>query len=236
MERLGHVLRDALDCLADFGLATRVAFGICGMFAFTCEAATVKWDVITFYEGASYTTRVYSDGSYLQATDFVSSGPAPMMFVVEMCYRSNGELDGTVGTVTPGWEQDQLVDFTAAWVEANVGDVVNREYIESARTYFFRAVIYGYDGFDTGYINVNIGETHYLAWAGASESNPYGATFGWMSFTLDDEGRLLVLNSAWDIDGDPIVVGMGGIPEPSSALLLLLGGALLALRRVLNDH
>ncbi len=35
MERLANVLRDALAWLADFGLATLVAFGVCGMFAFT---------------------------------------------------------------------------------------------------------------------------------------------------------------------------------------------------------
>ena len=198
---------------------------------FCCEAATIKWDAVTIYEGASYTTKVYSDGRYREATDFVSSGPAPMMFIVEMTYQPNGELYGTTSKIVPGWAEDQTVDFTAAWVEAKVGDVVDREYIENARTYFFRAVLYGYDGFDTGYIYANVGEIYYLAWAGATVSDPYADTFGWMSFTIDEAGKLQVLNSAWDVDGDPIVVGIDAIPEPSSALLLLVGGVSLALRR-----
>ena len=197
----------------------------------TCRAATVEWNSIALYDGVSNTTRVFNDGSYLQETYYFAHGPAPMWFVVEMRYQQSGDPYRTTGVISPGWEQDQLVDFTSAWVKADVGDVVNREYIENARIYFFRTVIYGYDGFDTLYIDADFGEPLYLAWAGATQSDPYNATFGWMALTLDDAGRLKILNSAWDVDGDPIVVGELPIPEPSGALLLLLGGALLMARR-----
>ena len=45
------------------------------------------------------------------------------------------------------------------------------------------------------------------------------------------EGDCTSVRSAWDIDGDLVVVGMGPISEPSSVLLLLVGGVMLALRR-----
>ena len=72
-------------------------------------------------------------------------------------------------------------------------------------------------------------ESVYLGFASqpATMTNP--TTCGWIELGLDGEGALTVVRSAWDRDGDPIRVG--ATPEPSSALLLLVGGALLALRR-----
>ncbi len=194
-----------------------------------CGAATVDWNKIALEESSTYTSSL-GDGSYLQETYYFARGPAPMWFRVSNLYQPNGEpYEGIGSGISPAWTQDLAVDFTAAWVEARIGDMVNREYIENASSYFFRTIIYGYDGFDTGGSVINSGETLYLAWAGATEANPYDATFGWMALTLDDAGKLKILTSAWDRDGDPIMVG--AIPEPSSALMLLVGSALLALRR-----
>ena len=54
-------------------------------------------------------------------------------------------------------------------------------------------------------------------------------TCGWVELGLDDGGALVAIRSAWDKDGDSILIG--AIPEPSSGSLLLVGGAMLALRR-----
>ena len=58
--------------------------------------------------------------------------------------------------------------------------------------------------------------------------------YGWVEIGWGEYGNdPVVLSSAWDADGGPMIVGGGSAltPEPSSALLLLVGGALLALRR-----
>lgn len=78
-------------------------------------------------------------------------------------------------------------------------------------------------------IRIDKGKSVYLAFAVQRSDAIESSTCGWVELGLDDNGDLTALRSAWDIDGDPIMVG--GIPEPSSGLLLLIGGALLAIRR-----
>ena len=55
--------------------------------------------------------------------------------------------------------------------------------------------------------------------------------YGWVEFGYDDSNGLIAVSGALDLDGGPMIVGGGSIPEPSSGLLLLLGAAGLALRR-----
>ena len=56
-----------------------------------------------------------------------------------------------------------------------------------------------------------------------------GTRYGWFQIGVDQAGELNILSSAWDLDGDAIVVG--AIPEPTSGMLVLLGMAALALKR-----
>ena len=59
--------------------------------------------------------------------------------------------------------------------------------------------------------------------------------YGWVEIVVASDGRISLGRSALDLDGGPMIVGggawEGATPEPASGLLLLLGGALLALRR-----
>lgn len=52
--------------------------------------------------------------------------------------------------------------------------------------------------------------------------------YGWVHVSVDENLDMTLLGDGINLDGGPVTVG---IPEPSSALLLLLGCALMALRR-----
>ena len=54
--------------------------------------------------------------------------------------------------------------------------------------------------------------------------------YGWAHVSIDDDLRMTLLGADINLTGGAVTVG-GTTPEPSSALLLLVGGALLALRR-----
>ena len=53
--------------------------------------------------------------------------------------------------------------------------------------------------------------------------------YGWVHVSVDDDLRMTLLGSDINLTGGAVTVGV--TPEPTSALLLLVGGALLALRR-----
>ncbi len=56
--------------------------------------------------------------------------------------------------------------------------------------------------------------------------------YGWMKIGVNGAGEIVPKAAAIDLDGGAMIVGGGAfIPEPTSGLLLLVGGAMLALRR-----
>lgn len=123
----------------------------------------------------------------------------------------------------------------SVWVrQMSYGEVVGAESMRGeGLTYFYHAEK-GHSGIDSDYA---VAPNSYLAIcveAGVPR-DPFYA-YGWVELGWDENGYPpgpVVLASAWDADGGPMIVGGGSalIPEPSSALLLLVGGALLALRR-----
>ena len=75
----------------------------------------------------------------------------------------------------------------------------------------------------------------YLAFVCQEAASTTGYIYGWVELEIDSNGNLNVVDSAYDLDGGPMVVGggawTGGIPEPSGGMLFLLGVVALGLRR-----
>ena len=118
-----------------------------------------------------------------------------------------------------------------SFVLAEKGDVVNAGYMNSKIQFFAHAKYCDWEDSETHTdypLILDPGDVYYLAFSSESYQEPV-FTYGWVELGYTTEAGLQVLASAWDRDGDSIVVG--AIPEPTSGLLLLLGVAGLALKR-----
>lgn len=118
-------------------------------------------------------------------------------------------------------------EFANTFAIADFGDVVSHDYMEAKGEYFAWAK-YNNPAEITDY-TITIDRTDRVYLAFVSEYPDVPPTYGWMELGQDDAGMLKVYSSAWDLDGNLIAVG--AMPEPSSAVLLLMGVALLTIRR-----
>ncbi len=136
---------------------------------------------------------------------------------------------GTDLQVSTGAER--YLEYANTFALACYGDIVTDNYMESKGEWFAYA---RYSDFNnershSDYsILVTPDESVFLAFRSETMFNE-APIFGWVELGQDASGKLVALQSAWDKNGTSIMVG--GIPEPSSSILLLVGGALLALRR-----
>ena len=55
--------------------------------------------------------------------------------------------------------------------------------------------------------------------------------FGWCHVSLDENLKMSLLDVGIGFNGEPVIVGVGPIPEPSGCLLMVMGIAALGLRR-----
>jgi len=125
-------------------------------------------------------------------------------------------------------------EYYSIWVaQATKGDIVNYESMQSpGREYFYRWEGGSSPQFSSDYdIPIEWGETVYLAMSTVvKDGDESYLAYGWVELGMNGEDPV-VKSSAWDVDGGAMIVGGGAIPEPSAAMLLLLGVAGLALRR-----
>ena len=115
-----------------------------------------------------------------------------------------------------------------AWFLVLYGDVINAETIRTATQLEFYDSVYGQE--HEGGTLIADRRDFYLAF----EASEYGVEdgqswYGWAHVSVDDDLRMTLLGSGIGLNGESVIAG--AVPEPFGGLLLLLGMAVLALRR-----
>ena len=124
--------------------------------------------------------------------------------------------------LTPMPVQDNL------WVLAYFGDVIGQDTIDAAVRL---PLTWWYDDETTGGVLVENPSDFYLAFKVDEYEVPDGRSwYGWVRVSVGDDLKMSLLDYGINLDGGPVVVGVV-TPEPSAALLVVLGLGLLGLRR-----
>ena len=188
-------------------------------FSMSIYASAVERDIFsshTMYSGAGSDLNVYY-------YNIVSP---------ELGVTYNRNARGNISSITSKGYTN-AGDSAAKWIIANAGDVLTANYFdvvtESFADYWFSGdtSIYGNQA-----ISVSQGETIYAALVGrTSVPEEIGSEYyyAWVELSVATTG--LTLEHSAFMTSEGLVVGGGAVPEPTSALLLLLGVAGIALRR-----
>ena len=210
---------------------------MCG--SYSLHAANVLWDCFDLSGTAATVT---SEGEYYLAWQMPGSNP----YYGVIQYADTGFLVSRSGMNTILTDHTHVMTSVVFWMQVVPEIVVDQALFDSATSLFSDP-----SSFVTGEpsssrmepIVVNGNQDIYLAvasyWACPDTSTPSGYNidkdnpyFGWVGLNVN-QGEVSLLGSYVDLDHNPVIAGKyeSLIPEPSSALLLLVGGALLALRR-----
>jgi hypothetical protein len=180
---------------------------VIGFSAF-CSASTVEWNSIIVEK--------YSEEMY------ITSWPPLYMSGIQDsdCLWLSGHVSNNL-------------TYGSFWVEVYAGDVITGQALAETEYLFFAYAGQSSDGqaieFSDYPIELKKGASTYLAVV--LDIGHEGREFwsGWVELTLDENGDVVALSSAFDWSGGPLIVG--AVPEPTSGLLLLLGISILSLRR-----
>ena len=191
-----------------------------------CQAANVLWDCVEIHSYTDYFSR--KTGFQLLYDHFESPQTNPS-FWVDLPVICTRLLLETTLTANP---YDTVLMFNGNWVQANPGDVAMESTTRHLSEYFMHCYADGEtERWSATPLTVRGEEDIYLMFATrVVDEYPYYYNYGWVQLRVTPDDVSLV-HSAINLDGDPIVVGVWDVPEPSSLLLLAAGGMLLSLRR-----
>ena len=174
-----------------------------------CHGATVRWDVATIITPVGFNC---SYGLLISLRDLGWEGNFAGYNIVKQPW-------GNVVLTGQNWES--YVSYGHLWRQMNEGDLVDATSMIGDYNDYFFCLWNGHYNDVFKPLTINQGQTVYLGFV-------MDGMYGWVQLGYDGSG-VYVVGSAIDIDGDPIRIGF--VPEPSAALLALVGLAAFALRR-----
>lgn len=200
---------------------------VVSLFCRSVLAASAYWTGIDVYNGWNYSNGTRSYGLY---GDIYGEGGTYSWFLSHMYghvendafYLKHSDFSKESMEPTYNW-----------WALALYGDLINETTFDSlTRIEDF----VGNDSYAGGTLIENPSD-FYMAFkvsevlkdsSGYSEGQTW---YGWVHVAIDDNLEMTLLGEGINLHGGVVNVGESVTPEPSAALLLLVGGALLALRR-----
>ena len=190
-----------------------VLFAMLAISSLATHATTVEWDGFYYYDWyaseSSMTAGQYGTCAYIR------------------WFNSNDAAGNLI------WKSDvgDYMEMCCAWMQVVAGDLINESFVRSREGYFYRRNLYGEEVLRSDYDIVFAEEDDVFLGVAVARSyeTPLDVLYGWVQFHREPDGKVSLVTSALDIIGNGIVVGV--TPEPSVLLLLVVGGALLALRR-----
>ena len=191
-----------------------------------CHAANVLWDCVKMRSYTDY----FSGGTGFQLRyDHFEQPYTNPSFWVDLPVICTRLLLETTLTANP---YDTVLMFGGNWVQANPGDVAMESTTRHLDEYFMHCWIDDADPMCSATPLTVRGEKDVYLMFATQVVNEYPNyyNYGWVQLRVTPDDVLLV-HSAINLDGEPIIVGTGNVPEPSSFLLLAVGGVILALTR-----
>ena len=200
-----------------------ITFGLFAMIIpSTIEAAGLTWKYIGLVNGTigGSEMRIYDFyGSIYEGERGVANTEGPWCG-----YRNETGtyLKQYDHMTTPMQVQNNL------WVLTYYGDVLGQETIEQAAMVPLTA----YSDYSvSGGARIDTPKDFFLGFKVDEYEVPDGRSwYGWVRLSIDDQQHMSLLDYGINLDGGPVVVGVV-TPEPSAALLVVLGLGILGLRR-----
>lgn len=193
----------------------RVVLLFSALFALTTMAASVEWGAFQLTGNSPGSIVLGYGGSAVYANTSVSMVT---------------ERKGAALTIA---ESDTYLAAFTAWAVAFEGEIVNAGMLRDVDRLFYRwDSIQANNPFDVNYA----ADSFYMAfetlvWDDEDFVGKSHVEYGWVHLDVTN-GKLSIIDSAMGLEGQSMIVGGGAvIPEPTSALLSILGAALMALKR-----